>query len=364
MKRIHVLISSTIGTNELSFVYPIQFNRRQIESLGLKVKIFQELSSELYDCDVLIVSSIFARRQKFWASEGYREVFDFLEMARQKTKAVIWADVGDSTGSTHFKVLPYVDRYFKGALLKDRNGYLREYYAARVFSDYYHETLGITDNDAGEAHLKHAPTQDELDKVVLSWNQAFMNYNYIGYCYDTAKRRLFGLPPLGLNAFVAPKKVRSELFNCRVSANYSRKTVAYQREQVLLRLSQYASSKRVNRRAFYKEMTNTRAVISPFGWGEICYRDFEAVVAGALLVKPSCAHMDTWPNLYVEHETYLPFEWDFSDFETVVARVEEGGADLLELAQNAQERYRDYLYAPQGRQGFASRFRDLCEMNR
>ena len=27
-------------------------------------------------------------------------------------------------------------------------------------------------------------------------------------------------------------------------------------------------------------------MLSPFGWGEICYRDFEAALNGMLLIKP------------------------------------------------------------------------------
>ena len=29
-------------------------------------------------------------------------------------------------------------------------------------------------------------------------------------------------------------------------------------------------------------MKNTKTVVSPFGWGEICGRDFEAIVYGAV----------------------------------------------------------------------------------
>lgn len=29
------------------------------------------------------------------------------------------------------------------------------------------------------------------------------------------------------------------------------------------------------------------AAISPFGWGKICYRDFEATLCGAASIKPN-----------------------------------------------------------------------------
>ena len=31
--------------------------------------------------------------------------------------------------------------------------------------------------------------------------------------------------------------------------------------------------------------------ISPFGWGEICFRDFESIILGKLLIKPNCDHI-------------------------------------------------------------------------
>ena len=31
--------------------------------------------------------------------------------------------------------------------------------------------------------------------------------------------------------------------------------------------------------------------MSPFGFGEICYRDFEAMLNGACLIKPDVSHL-------------------------------------------------------------------------
>ena len=53
--------------------------------------------------------------------------------------------------------------------------------------------------------------------------------------------------------------------------------------------------------------------LSPFGIGEVCFRDFEAVHHECLLVKPSMAHIETRPNIYIPGETYVPVRWDFSD---------------------------------------------------
>ena len=65
-------------------------------------------------------------------------------------------------------------------------------------------------------------------------------------------------------------------------------------------------------------MLNQTAKPSPFGLGEICYRDFEILFSGCLMIKPDMKHIKTWPNIYIPMETYIPCRWDFSDLEEKV----------------------------------------------
>jgi hypothetical protein len=51
-------------------------------------------------------------------------------------------------------------------------------------------------------------------------------------------------------------------------------------------------------------MKINKLIFSPFGWGEINYGDFEGILSGDALVKPAMSHLQTWPELYVEGETY------------------------------------------------------------
>ena len=74
-------------------------------------------------------------------------------------------------------------------------------------------------------------------------------------------------------------------------------------------------NKRVSPQDYYQELTSSKICISPFGYGEICWRDFEAVLSGALLVKPDMNHIRTNPDIFRAFETYVPVRWDFSDLE-------------------------------------------------
>ena len=66
----------------------------------------------------------------------------------------------------------------------------------------------------------------------------------------------------------------------------------------------------VPKKEYRKNMYESKFVVSPFGCGEICYRDYETFMAGAALIKPDMSHLETWPNLYIPNETYFPISWD------------------------------------------------------
>jgi hypothetical protein len=69
----------------------------------------------------------------------------------------------------------------------------------------------------------------------------------------------------------------------------------------------------INYSQYIKEMEQSKLCFSPFGFGEVCWRDYEAIMCGTLLVKPDMSHVETNPNIYRPFETYIPVKWDFSD---------------------------------------------------
>lgn len=69
---------------------------------------------------------------------------------------------------------------------------------------------------------------------------------------------------------------------------------------------------------YLHELQQSKICFSPFGYGEVCWRDFEAVMSGAALLKPDMSHIRTDPDIFVAGETYMPVNWDMSDFEDKV----------------------------------------------
>jgi hypothetical protein len=107
----------------------------------------------------------------------------------------------------------------------------------------------------------------------------------------------------------------------------------------------HAPTDRVARGQYLDEMLHSRIVVSPFGYGELCWRDFEAILCGALLVKPDTSHLRTMPDLLVPGETYLPVAWDFSNLEAVCAPYLADEARRRALAETARARLLDALRA-------------------
>tara|TARA_Y100001963_G_scaffold152589_1_gene237731 strand:+ start:192 stop:1235 length:1044 start_codon:yes stop_codon:yes gene_type:complete len=70
---------------------------------------------------------------------------------------------------------------------------------------------------------------------------------------------------------------------------------------------------RLPKQEYLQKLWQSKLALSPFGQGEICYRDFELMQFGTLMVKPDMSRINTFPNPYVENENYVPVKADWSD---------------------------------------------------
>jgi hypothetical protein len=93
---------------------------------------------------------------------------------------------------------------------------------------------------------------------------------------------------------------------------------------------------------YLTEMARSKVCFSPFGYGEVAWRDCEAVALGAVLVKPDMGHLDLAPQMFIPHETYVPVAWDFSNLETEVRNLLNDKSKLLSIALRAHSEARRY----------------------
>lgn len=88
---------------------------------------------------------------------------------------------------------------------------------------------------------------------------------------------------------------------------------------------------------YWPMMLQTSIAISPWGLGEYSYRDYEAILAGSVLVKPASDHIETFaPDIYQSHKYYVPCAPDFSDLADVVRSIMSNRQRAMETAQRAR----------------------------
>lgn len=84
---------------------------------------------------------------------------------------------------------------------------------------------------------------------------------------------------------------------------------------------QVVPSKSLSRYDYDHRCRSAKIVVSPWGNGELCHRDFDAMWCGAVIVKPGSDHIRTDPQLFINGKTYFACQPDWSDLADVVRDV-------------------------------------------
>ncbi|MDR9365943.1 MAG: glycosyltransferase [Balneolaceae bacterium] len=272
---------------------------------------------------------------------------EILYQLRDKYKNLSVFDDGARTSLDFPQALPIVDTYFHCQLFSDSENYKRPVKRGQLYSEYYAK-MGVKDHDNYKSVLVD---EESLSKIHLAWN--------IGAgCYP--RKDLLRKAGLVAANFISPKLLpifythpqntpypdNGEKFD--VQARFSIQsvtTIAYQRELVLKKVKNdnRVLTGFVSPGKFKEEIKNTKIVLSPFGWGEVCFRDFEAVLNGALLLKPDMDHLSTWPDIYKPNETYVPFQWNCKDLPEKIDQYLQNDEKRRAIANNAYECYMDQL---------------------
>jgi hypothetical protein len=221
-----------------------------------------------------------------------------------------------------------VDLYVKKHVLRDRAAYGLPTVGHTNLSDWYGRKEGEQD-----ARL-HFPLPDGFfDKLLVG-------PSFVTAPYMLPRFKAMSTPPLG---HARPFDVHARLGGIGAKDWYQRmRSEAFARVRTLEKSVRLTPGAPLRRRAYLRELARSKICFSPFGYGEVCWRDFEAVYAGALLVKPNMDHVETAPDLFLPGETYLPVRWDFEDLPSVVSRALGDEALRLRIVRNAWEAMRAY----------------------
>lgn len=213
-----------------------------------------------------------------------------------------------------------VDLYVKKHLLRDRGAYDRPTNGDTNLTDWYGAYF---DHVLPPVHFELPP--GFMDKVVVGPSFAAAPYMLPRF-HAVAEAPLGGARRYDLHARLGGAGNKN--------AYEMQRTLAMEKVRALTNVS-VTPQTYVNKRAYMRELAQSRICFSPFGYGEVCWRDYEAVFSGALLLKPDMSHLETVPDVFVSNETYVPIRWDFEDLADTVAAYLSNEPRRREIARNA-----------------------------
>lgn len=218
--------------------------------------------------------------------------------------------------------------YYKKSLLRTSDDMLRETIGDTTLTEYYGQLYGIE-----QAPVHWGVQESFLERLRLSPNFLTAPDLMPGF---------LGAPPPGQGASRGID-LHARLGGLNVPNWYgAMRRDAQARVEALTDLT-LAVGSGIPRAAFMDELRQSKICFSPFGFGEVCWRDIEAMLTGAVLLKPDMSHLWTEPDLFRDNETYVSVAWDFSDFEETVRALLADPERCGRIARKAWKVARAYL---------------------
>lgn len=321
--------------------FPFYHWKNELLNHGIKFEVIHDHKDPRLrnsDC-VLIQSKYFTRgwqHLKTRTPENEKEIINYLVDLKKSVSDLIWFDQADSSGSSDFPIIKYVDKFVKKQVLKNLS-----YYAD---SDEGNDLRFWLNKDASpDLITRYVPCpQDQLYKIKLGWNIGFNDYRQFLWKSKLISNKIpYKYYPLPI-AKVDKPRCLDLTFRGRMNYDVIN-LISIQRNQVHSVISDLpwniTKGTKIERGAYLKELRNSRVSISPFGYGEICYRDFETFISGSLLIKPCMEHVNTYPDIFKPNETYVPISWDITDLEDTLNNILNNFSLYKDIAVNGQERY-------------------------
>lgn len=242
------------------------------------------------------------------------------------------------------RVVEIVDLYVKKHVYAD----LQEYAAPRIgksnLTDYVARRFGWDfSGDINPAFPGLPP--DQIGKLHLGWNIGLDDKIWELSRHPRLKNAFVKDVDIGTRAPAPPDAWIAPM----------RRMAVEKIEALAGRYRVLAPADRVPQETYYEEMLRTRICVSPIGYGELCWRDFEAILCGCLLVKPDMRHLRTAPDIFLPDDCFVPVKWDYSDLEEVCARYLSNEPLRRKVADNALRQLHEALEAPY----FVKRFAEM-----
>jgi len=312
----------TLGRNEITFRPLLQF-ANQLRDYSIDIT-----ESNSYDYLFVGMHDFIDKKKPLQESIDYG-----LESISKITGDYFLFDGSDSTSLMGaYEVFEQSNAIclFKNQLLKDRNEYNNAYAFGKWFFD-----------NGTNLDLKYNIPEDMWSRIKLS------NIN--------CGRTIFGqgipadkkiMPPMNTNksmdicAIFQAEHPFCEDHGVRNDIPYTthRKGLWDKLEPMKSKYSML--TEKMEFRTYIEKLAESKICISPFGQGELCFRDYEAMFAGTILLKPDQSRIETAPDMFEEGRTYIGCKHDWSDLEEKIEYILDNFSELNEkLTSNIRDKF-------------------------
>jgi len=215
----------------------------------------------------------------------------------------------------------------KSSLLKDRSLYKQGWHLGRYYW--------------GEGDYKLEDFDQYSDRIILSGTN-WISTHYSGInvqWYDYSKPKQYDVSAM----FQYPQGMDVYEHGQLQSSHYDkfRKPVIDVLDQLdsKYNLARLENGVRVSTEEYYKRTSNAKILLAPFGYGAMAPRDLEAAMFGSILIKPDMSFIDTYPNPYIDGETYIACKHDFSDLQQKIEEVLGNYNKFSYIIENARKTF-------------------------
>lgn len=317
--------------NTRSFLFPLIYFKDFLKDKGIQISIHNKAYVPSKKTYLFIESNFFGKK---FLSES-NEIIELLRNLKKEFHKIIYFDLSDSTAILHPQIIKYVDIYSKAQLLRNRNLYKKKFYGNRIFTNFVFKKYKILDEVESYSDTIN---EDSIKKLRIHWNSGIGNYTYSGRVLDKLYEKLKIKNLLKLptkNRRYLDKKNIDLFYNMNVI--YSRQTVAWYRKNAFHNLN-LSVPERIRTFRYFNQLRKSRVSLSPFGWGEINYRDFESFISCSLLLKPNMSHLETWPNFF-QKSNYIAYDWSGDDLEKKYENIKKNYSSYFKVAKEGHDYY-------------------------
>jgi hypothetical protein len=325
--KICFIIDKKISPNSYAFIFPILINKH---NLNFKIEVLYKHPSNNYDL-IFVDSKYFSEK---FSKNDFNSISKDLLSFKNKCKKLVYCD-NEASIFINNSLFNLVDIYLKGRLPKNLNTYKKKLYGQREDTDFYNKKYNIVDQNVNYSHII-----DNLNyrKIILGWNNGICDYSY----FSSFKKVIFNITNKVFFNYKEYNSNKKKILSARFKQSYNRNTINYHRKIFENLCDNVCETRRVSRFKYFRELNDSIFSLSPFGWGEICYRDFESFLYSCVLIKPDMEHLITWPNYYIKDVSYLSLPWISKEnriLEDIISKREK----YEEIARFGYNNYIKYL---------------------